>query len=46
MCIYLPEAEAYFERKGCAVLLQPTPKAIHTFNSSHPKKIGFFHITC
>jgi hypothetical protein len=41
-----PEAEAYFERKGCAVLLQPTPKAIHTFNSSHAKKIGFFYVTC
>jgi hypothetical protein len=37
-----PEAEAYFAKKGCAVLLQPTPKAIHTFNSSHAKKIGFF----
>jgi hypothetical protein len=26
--------------------LQPTPKAIHTFNSSHAKKIGLFHVTC
>jgi hypothetical protein len=41
-----PEAEAYFAKKGCAVLLQPTPKAIHTFNSSHAKKIGLFHVTC
>jgi hypothetical protein len=40
------EAEAYFAKKGCAVLLQPTPKAIHTFNSSHAKKIGLFHVTC
>jgi hypothetical protein len=38
-------AEAYFARKGCAVLLQPTPKAIHTFNSSHAKKIGLFHVS-
>jgi hypothetical protein len=35
---------AYFAKKGCAVLLQPTPKAIHTFNNSHAKKIGLFHV--
>src|ERR1700732_3540367 len=40
------KAEAYFAKKGCAVLLQPTPEAIHTFNSSHAKKIGLFHVTC
>src|SRR6201984_672181 len=41
-----PEAEAYFARKGCTVLLQPPPKAIRTFNSSHARKIGLFHVTC
>ena len=41
-----PEAETYFAKKGCTVLLQPTPKAIHTFNNAHAKKIGLFHITC
>ena len=41
-----PEAEAYFAKKGCKVLLQPTPKAIGAFNSSHAKKIGLFHVTC
>src|SRR6202049_4786732 len=41
-----PEAEAYFAKKGCAVLLQPTPKTIHTFNNSPAKKIGLFHVTC
>ena len=41
-----PEAEAYFVKKGCSVLLQPTPEAIHTFNGSHAKKIGLFHVTC
>jgi hypothetical protein len=30
-----PEAEAYFAKKGCKVLLQPTPEAIHLFNRSH-----------
>jgi hypothetical protein len=28
-----PEAEAYFAKKGCKVLL-------HVFNRSHAKKIG------
>ena len=41
-----PEAEAYFVKKGCKVLLQPTSKAVDTFNSSHQKKIGLFHVTC
>jgi hypothetical protein len=41
-----PEAQAYFTKKGCEVLLQPTPEAIHIFNKSHAKKIGLFHVTC
>ena len=41
-----PEAEVYFEKKGCKVLLQPTPEAIQVFNRSHAKKIGLFHVTC
>jgi hypothetical protein len=41
-----PEAEAYFTKKGCKVLLQPTPEAIRVFNKSHVKKIGLFHVTC
>jgi hypothetical protein len=41
-----PEAEAYFAKKGCKVLLQPTPEAIPVFNKSHAKKIGLFHVTC
>jgi hypothetical protein len=41
-----PEAEAYFAKKGCKVLLQPTPEAIHVFNKSHAKKIWLFHVTC
>jgi hypothetical protein len=41
-----PEAEAYFEKKACKVLLQPTPDAIQVFNKSHAKKIGLFHVTC
>jgi hypothetical protein len=41
-----PEAEAYFAKKRCKVLLQPTPEVIHVFNKSHAKKIGLFHVTC
>jgi hypothetical protein len=41
-----PEAEAYFERKGCEVLLKPTPEAIRMFNRSSAKRIGLFHLTC
>jgi hypothetical protein len=41
-----PEAEAYFAKKGCKVLLQPTPEAIHALNRSRAKKIGLFHVTC
>src|SRR5216117_4040201 len=35
-----PEAETYYAKNACTDLLQPTPKAIHTFNNSHAKKIG------
>jgi hypothetical protein len=41
-----PEAQAYFAKKGCKVLLQPTPEAIGVFNRSQAKKIGLFHVTC
>jgi hypothetical protein len=41
-----PEAEAYFKKKDCKVLLRPTPVAIQVFNKSYAKKIGLFHVTC
>jgi hypothetical protein len=41
-----PEARAYFAKKGCEVLLRPTPEAIQLFNKSSAKKIGLFHVTC
>jgi hypothetical protein len=40
-----PKAEAYFEQKGCEVLLRPTTEAIRMFNQSHAKRIGLFHVT-
>ena len=41
-----PEASAYFEKKGCQVIVQPTPEAIASFNESREKKIGLMHVTC
>jgi hypothetical protein len=41
-----PEADAYFAKKGCKVLLLPTPEAQGAFNESRAKKIGLFHVTC
>jgi hypothetical protein len=41
-----PEAGAYFERKGCEVVLKPTPEAIRLFNRSRANRIGLFHVTC
>jgi hypothetical protein len=41
-----PEAEAYFEKKGCKVLLQPTQEAIKSFNRAHGKRIALMHVTC
>jgi hypothetical protein len=41
-----PEAEAYLARKGCKVLLKPTPEAIRMLNRSRARRIGLFHVTC
>ena len=41
-----PEAEAYFAKHTCQVLLKPTPEAIGAFNRSRARKIGLFHVTC
>ncbi len=41
-----PEAKDFFEKKGCRVVLQPTPEAIRSFNESREKKIGLMHVTC
>jgi len=41
-----PEAKDFFEKKGCRVVLQPTPEAIRSFNQSREKKIGLMHVTC
>jgi hypothetical protein len=41
-----PDAEAYFERKGCVVLLKPTPEAIRMFNRVARQVDRALHVTC
>ncbi len=41
-----PEASAYFEKKGCAVKIEPPPEAIQSFNASRDKKAALMHVTC
>ena len=41
-----PEAAAYFAKKNCQVVIEPTPQAIAAFNEAQGKKIGLFHVTC
>jgi hypothetical protein len=40
------EAAAYFDKKGCKVLLQPTQQAIRSFNRSGERTIALMHVTC
>jgi hypothetical protein len=40
------EASAYFERKGVAVELLPTPEAVRSWNEAKGPVIGLFHVTC
>ena len=41
-----PEAEDYFAKKRCDVVLRPTPEAIGSFNQSGRRKIALMHVTC
>ena len=40
------EAESFFEHKGCAVTLLPTPEAVEIWNQAEGKVIAMFHVTC
>lgn len=40
------EAEAFFARHKCTVLLLPTPRAIQSWNEERSPAIGLFHVTC
>src|SRR6516225_983642 len=37
-----PEAEAYFAKKGCKVLLQPTPRRSMCSTNHMQRRLGFF----
>jgi hypothetical protein len=41
-----PEAGAFFAKKNCDVVIEPTPQAIRLFNEASGQKIGLFHVTC
>ncbi len=41
-----PEADDYLAKKGCEIVIQPTPEALRVFNEASGKKIGLFHVTC
>ena len=41
-----PEASAFFEKKKCRVVVEPTPQALLTFNHSKGKKAALMHVTC
>ena len=41
-----PEAEAYFAKNGCKVLLQPTPRGDRCVQWIAGKEDWAFHVTC
>lgn len=41
-----PEAEGYFQRRGCTVQLLATPAALGVWNGAGEHAIGLFHVTC
>ncbi len=41
-----PEAEQYFAKRDCEVVVRPTSDAIREYNASGPGTIGLFHVTC
>jgi hypothetical protein len=41
-----PEAENFFQEKGCPVTILSTPQSLEAWNQSEEKLIGLFHITC
>lgn len=46
-CVHLsPEAESYFDKRRCAVRLQPTPASLDIWNEEGADSVGLFHVTC
>ena len=40
------EAAAFFQGRHCAVVVQPTPEAMQSWNEAKGAAVGLFHITC
>lgn len=40
------EAQHYLEEHGVACILEATPQAITTWNTTPEPKVGLFHVTC
>jgi hypothetical protein len=40
------EAKDFFSKKGCRVVMLPTPEAITAWNKAKGAVIAMFHITC
>jgi len=43
---FSPEAAEFFAGKSCAVIAEPTPRAIAVFNRAKGDMIGLFHVSC
>ncbi len=41
-----PQASAFFAKKKCRVIVEPTPQALLTFNQSKGRKAALMHVTC
>jgi len=41
-----PEAADFFTRKGCEIVLLPTPQVIGLWNETEGRAVGLFHVTC
>ncbi len=40
------EAAAFFAEHGMEIILQPTPRALKTWNAAEGQTLGLFHLTC
>jgi hypothetical protein len=40
------DAENFYQKKDCAVDLEPTPEAIQSWNEARGAVIALFHVTC
>jgi hypothetical protein len=40
------DAKKEIESKGIKLIIEPTPKAIKSFNEAAARKAGLFHLTC